>query len=266
MRATVCGLRDRLPEAERQRVVLVGAARQRLVHEDVPRHLAPSPPSTASSRMPCSRSRSTMRSRVRCEVMPMPRGCAAVMRSHSRTASSCATRVRSICSGVIETRPFATAWKSVPVAGVLRRAGRADPVHRLAARGRRLHHRLGLVALAEPRDLQPRSASYSTSGTLTLSSTGCGERPRAAKPLDQLDARPRPRSRSAAPPCGRQRDRDRRDAEQIALGRGRDRAGIDRVVAHVGAVVDAGDRRCRAAASSSPVTARCTQSVGVPLT
>ena len=72
--------------------------------------------STTSSRMPCSRRRSTIRVRVRADVMPMPDSLAAegshrlsrpgppqAPRSQSATVASWSWWVRSICSGVTET-------------------------------------------------------------------------------------------------------------------------------------------------------------------
>ena len=101
---------------------------------------APSPcaPSTRSSRMPCSRSRSTMRARVRCEVMPMPRdrSCSAHRASHSR-ARARAGLVRKVH---VQRRDrdalrFSTAWKSVPGPASWRaaRPGRSSTRSRRAA-------------------------------------------------------------------------------------------------------------------------------------
>ena len=83
-------LRDRLPVADRQRRVLVGADRQRFVDEDVARHRVHRGQHDLV-RMPCSRRRSTMRVRVRADVMPMPLRCA--------VADACAMRRQSCQPG-----------------------------------------------------------------------------------------------------------------------------------------------------------------------
>ena len=124
--------------------------------------------------------------------------------------------------------------------GILRVAGGADPVRGLAARGLHLHHRLGLVAAAQARrldaaqlgerdvrhvDVEQHRHREAANASLasTRSTATCGRR--LEVPADLAD----------------QRHRDRRDAEQVALGGRRDGAGVDGVVAHVGAEIDAGD-------------------------
>ena len=142
--------------------------------------------STTSSRMPCSRSRSTMRVRVRCDVMPMPDS---LPRRHALTAampervSRRRRPLHLVAMGEIDLQRRdrdALARHRVEIgalAGVLRGAGRADPVDGLAARVRRLDHRLRLVPLAQARDsVALQRARSGTSGTLTLSSTGCRRR------------------------------------------------------------------------------------------
>ncbi len=126
---------------------------------------------------------------------------------------------------------------------VARSAGLADPVDRLAARIGRGNDGFGVVALAESRHLG--RADFVV---------------RAVRDVHVQQHRLRPGTRdealddAAGQPCRAvhmrvplldQREGDRRNAEQEALHRRGDGAGIDRVVAHVRAVVDAGDDQVR---------------------
>jgi hypothetical protein len=100
-----------------------------------------------------------------------------------------------------------------------------------------------------------------TSGTLTLSSHAERLPAVAGKEL-QRDLRRRLEMRGG---FRSELNRDRRNAEQLACGGRGHGAGVDRVVAHVGAEVDAGHHHV-GQVIEQPVTARCTQSVGVPFT
>ena len=198
----------------------------------------PSRRARARRRCPCSRRRSTMRARVRCEVMPMPARVPHRRQPFLAPARAGALCVRSIRSGVTETRRASTAWKSVPGPASCGAAGRPDPVGGLAARRLQLHHRLGLVALAQARHLDAAQLGRRQVGHVDVEQHRLARAARG-EALDQLE-RDAARCRNARPPCG-QRDRDRRDAEQVAFGGGGHGAGVDRVVAHVGAEVDARD-------------------------
>ena len=117
----------------------------------------------AGSAMPCSCSRCTSRSRVRAEVMPIPLRRGPSMKllkldSHRCSSGSAAWRVKSICSGVMEAKPCAIAWKSVPGPGVLTVAGSAHPVHIAAPRILGRHDGLAAMAVAEARDLDAARA------------------------------------------------------------------------------------------------------------
>jgi hypothetical protein len=121
-------LRDGLAETQGQGGVFIGALRQRRLQENVARH-RPIACSTRLSVMPRSRRRSTMRARVRCEVMPIPVSAAEFMRRRAQPAAHrphLGAWVRSICSGVTETQPCSTAWKSVPSPASA--AGPAGPI------------------------------------------------------------------------------------------------------------------------------------------
>ena len=142
-------------------------------------------------------------------------------------------------SGVTETRRALDRVKVRARAGIRGAAGRTDPVGGLAARRLQLDHRLGLVALAQARDLDAAQLGGRHVRNVDVEQHRLAER-RAPEPPDDLE---RDADRGLEMPAGLagERKRDRRDAEQVALGGGGDGAGIDRVVAHVGAEVDAGD-------------------------
>src|SRR5690242_96569 len=100
-------------------------------------------PSTRSSAMPRARSRSTMRSRVRCEVMPIPAEvlsvrkplpCPAQLPGMGKVEAQRRDRDAALLHGVeVGARP-----------GVGGAPGRADPVGGLAARRDEPADRLGL--------------------------------------------------------------------------------------------------------------------------
>src|SRR5919198_6641123 len=112
---------------------------------------------------------------------------------------------------------------------------RADPVRALAARRGELDHGLGLVTLAQARHLdaaQPRGGEI---GHVHVEQHRLAER-LAREPLDELEGDADGALEVLARLAG-ERDGERRDAEQVAFHGGRHGAGIDRVVAHVGAEV-----------------------------
>ena len=82
-------------------------------------------------------------------------------------------------TGVTETMPAATAWKSVPC-----RPPRTSPARRSSRSGRRAaelaHHRLAGMAPAQLVTWRGRSAASGRAGTLTLSSQAPAEGGRAA--------------------------------------------------------------------------------------
>src|SRR5215831_14996959 len=120
---------------------------------------------------------------------------------------------------------------------VLRAAGRAHPVHGLAARRRGLDGWLGLVAPAEPRDLEALQGFVGDIGHVDVEQDGLAQRS-LLEALDQVARDPR-RGLVVPPRLAGERDRERRDPEQVALGRRRDRSRVDRIVAHVGPEIDA---------------------------
>src|SRR5215471_8756726 len=107
-------LRDGLLETDRQRGVFVGAAREPLVDEDVPRHRSHRRQHrlVAYSVLSQTRDHTVARPLRRHPDAMRPEEIHFV--SQLRTTGICAGWVRSICSGVSDTRSEATAWKSVP--------------------------------------------------------------------------------------------------------------------------------------------------------
>ena len=185
--------------------------------------------------MPCSRRRATSRSRVRADVMPMPL-CRVVIHRHSGRplsqspiSSRAACRVRSTCSGVTETYPFATASKSVPSPASAPSPGRADPVHRAPARVGRAHDGLGAVTVAETRRLEAAQLLVRHVGHVDVEDHRRVQR-RALQPHDQF-ARDACRGGEVAAVAQDQRDRDRRQTEEAPFDGGRHRARIEHVVA-----------------------------------
>ena len=146
-------LRDRLAEADRQRRVLVGAARERFVDEQVPRHGAHA---LEHGRVPDAFGFEPLDE-------PLPRAgrrhADAVARhavhrnrsNHVATFAIAACAVRSTLIGDTETNPSAIAWKSVPGPVSWPCARGADPIDRTVVRIERLHGGLRLVAEAEAR-------------------------------------------------------------------------------------------------------------------
>ena len=106
------GVGNGLAEADGQRIVFVGPRLQRLVDEQVTRHgshggqhdLVLDPLFAQAFDHAATRTR-----RRHADTGARVQGF-----SHDFTSSIWPKRVRSICSGVIDTRPFATAKKSVP--------------------------------------------------------------------------------------------------------------------------------------------------------
>src|SRR5258708_2813665 len=117
-------VRDRLPEADRQRVVLVGAARERLLDEEVARHGAERGEHALVGDALGAQARDHARARA---LRGHADACAGAQRSnHSRARGNCDECVRSMRSGVTETRWLSTAWKSVP--GPASAAAPAGPI------------------------------------------------------------------------------------------------------------------------------------------
>src|SRR6185295_8648397 len=131
---------------------------------------------TASSRMPCSRRRSIMRVRVRAEVLPMPPNFSTpaliappVLRARRPDAKTIDRSPASCFDPFDDARHFGVVgqidlkrrhrnetqsdrMKIGSFAGIGGGACRADPVAGLSARRLGLHHRFGLVSLAQTRD------------------------------------------------------------------------------------------------------------------
>src|SRR6476620_11319986 len=121
--------------------------------------------STSSSRMPSARRRSTMRARVRSDVMPLPLIRPAppsvpIARIPS-TIEPCRDTCHLVPIGQIDLQRrdrYVMAPDRMEIgafAGIRSRARRTDPVHRLTARTLHPDHVLGLVAASQPRDPVP---------------------------------------------------------------------------------------------------------------
>ena len=177
-----------------------------------------------------------MRMRVRSEVMPI-----AVAGAHLNDPVGDRADLLRVGEVDLERRDrHGAALERVEVGAgprLARRARGPDPVHGLAARILSLHHWLRLVAPSQPRHLDAGERLVGHVRHVHVEEHGSTER-RARQAFHEI-------VRHAA--CGlvvrellaHQRDRDRRDAEQVALGGRGDGARIERVVAHVGAAVDA---------------------------
>jgi len=125
----------------------------------------------------------------------------------------------------------APAWLSVippverrPVPGILLlgEAGSADPIDRFLARIDFLDHRLGLVTLAQTRDLDRSQPVVGHIGDIEIEQYRAGHR-HATQALDHFQGDTRGSIEMLAG-FARQRYRERGDAEQIAFGGRRDRA------------------------------------------
>jgi hypothetical protein len=121
---------------------------------------------------------------------------------------------------------------------VLGSAGAADPVHRVAARAGLRDHLLRRVAAAEAADLEGLELAEGPVGMFTFSSQ-CAPSVRWCAPGTAPARAPCARRHRGGPALLDLREGDGRNAEQVALHRRAHRAGVDGVVAHVGAVVDA---------------------------
>ena len=267
MRATDIGLRDRLAEIRCGSAMSSYARLASASSTKMCRGTARMPSSTTSSRMPCSRSRSTMRvARARGRHADAAVLARSLRPSSHARATVCTCRdsaVRSICSGVIDTMPFATAWKSVPSPHPAPRPPR-PPSRRLVRAGRaRLHDRFGFVALAEPRHRGAREVAARHVGHVDVEQHRLVQRD-AGRSARRSRTRRAPRSRNARRLPRRARWRStgcpagslrspRRPCPNKWCRRPCSRR------------VDAGDDDV-GQFSRRPVTARCTQSVGVPLT
>src|SRR5258708_606079 len=112
-------LRNGLAETDRQRSVLVGAARQRLLDEQMPRHRAHGAEHTLladtllSQPLHHAHARA-LRGHANASGIPLLAGCVFHCSNHFLTSGSWALCVRSMSSGVSDTRQWSTAWKSVP--------------------------------------------------------------------------------------------------------------------------------------------------------
>src|SRR5207244_2962452 len=163
-------LRDGLGKTDRQRRVLVGAARQRLLDEKVPRH--GSHRAEHALVADACLAQALDHARARALRGHADSGKVPHFDSHSRASGSCALWVRSRRSGVTETRPWSTAWKSVP--GPASCAPPAGPIqYAVSPRGVCILI-TGSALCRLPRRVtsMPPSLEGSTSGTLMLSRTG----------------------------------------------------------------------------------------------
>ena len=125
-------------------------------------------------------------------------------------------------------------------AGLARVARRADPEQRVAARADLADHRLAGMAATEPRDAPRLAVGIGAVGDVDVEQVVSWCRRIAQHMLDDAarDARCRVELEPALLDL---RERDRRNPEQEAFHRRRDRPRVQRVVAHVGTLVDAGD-------------------------
>ena len=161
--------------------------------------------------------------------------------SQARQTGSAAWSVRSTCSGVIETAPVATAWKSVPFAAFARVAGRADPVDGVAARAGLADHRLARMAAAQAGDAPRQRVGIGAVGDVHVQQPGPRRRAVCARHARSRCAPRAPLRRDAPSPsttCENAIAGMPNRKPSIAAGH---RARMKRVVAHVGAVVDARD-------------------------
>ena len=157
-------------------------------------------------------------------------------------AAGVAWSVRSTCSGVIDTRAVGR--------GVEVGARRRPRAHRRPGRSSRCVSPRGLIwritgslAWRRPRRVTRRGSAVGIGAVRDVDVEQPG---RCRRRLGAAPARSRSRAtRAAASRCAQPfcdlRERDRRNAEQVAFHRRGDGARVERVVAHVGAVVDAGD-------------------------
>src|SRR5438445_3374833 len=186
------------------------------------RGTAPIAESTVSSLMPCSRSRSTIRARVRADVMPMPPNFSpmAVIDSHSSEQPASNARHFGVVSKVdLQWRHRdTTVLDGVEIgalAGIGSRACTANPIAGLAARRLRLDDRLGLVPLAKPCQAIAVELALRHIGNVDI------EQPRAKRlspvPVQQVDDHLR-RSLEVLADLAGQGHRNGWNAEQIAFG------------------------------------------------
>ncbi|OQB99423.1 MAG: hypothetical protein BWX79_03139 [Alphaproteobacteria bacterium ADurb.Bin100] len=126
---------------------------------------------------------------------------------------------------------------------VQRGAGGADPVHGLATRIDLRDHRLGRVPAAQAAHLERLDLLQRQVGNVDVQQPGPGADHLLLRQLQHDFARLGPRGVEVRPAPLDLRERDCRDAEQVALHRRAHGAGVDGVVAHVGAVVDARDHQ-----------------------
>src|SRR5690606_17648191 len=129
------------------------------------RGIAPMAASVTSSRIPCSRSRISMRSRVRWEVMPMPDFMILILLLSFCGRFCLCSQAEPVLQGIqllvlgevdLQRRQrhllVLYGIKIRARAGILCAACRAHPVNSFTARRGRLDDRLGLVTLAQPGD------------------------------------------------------------------------------------------------------------------
>src|SRR6185437_13424378 len=162
--------RDGLSLADRQGDVLVRARGDALLHEAVARNLHH------------RREHALVRDAVlaqrlhHAQARALRRHPDSVGRAHCRiqsdTSGICVACVRSTCSGVTETAPRSSAWKSVP--GPASRAGPAAPTQYTVSPRGFLPGTTGWALWRRPRRVTstPVRLSKGTSGTFTLRSTG----------------------------------------------------------------------------------------------
>jgi hypothetical protein len=124
-------------------------------------------------------------------------------------------------------------------AAFARVAGRADPVDRFAARIGLADHGLARMASAQPRDDARQLQRIGAVRDVHVQQPGRPVQAHLAQHLFGDGTRGGRRGIDLAPAFLGLRERDRRHAEEIPLHGRSHGAGVERVVSHVGAVVDA---------------------------
>ena len=117
-------------------------------------------------------------------------------------------------------------------------AGGANPVDRLAARVGLLDHRLAGMAAAQPGDAARQQVGVRPIGNVDIEQKRLGRQPLRQHLLHHGAYHPTG-GVQIGPALAHLRKGDRRNAEQVTLHRRRHGARVQRVVTHVGALVDA---------------------------
>ena len=125
-----------------------------------------------------------------------------------------------------------------PLAGILPCACRANPVDWSAVRVRDRDDRLGLVAKPEPWRRMPVSSAVGPIRHVDVQNESDGREPRSSLCTSSAATRAAVSKCSICPRVPDERDRNRRQPEEAPFHRGGHSAGIDDVVAKIGAVID----------------------------